>query len=293
MMRKKTADDRGFSLIELLISMVVASIVLVGIYSSFDSQAKSNVKQQQIVDVQQNLRGALYLMEQDIRMAGCDPAATGLPGIVTAGPNSFRFTLEIHNGADDDADTFIDEPDEFGIVDTTMNEEGEDITFILANDADADGITDGGAAGPLNRTDSAIVTPARVAEDIRAIGFAYAYDNDGDGQQDTTAGGNVIWAIDSDGDNDLDTILDTDDDGDIDTGDTAGGVTLASLGLPTNIALNTIRAVRVWVLARTRNPLRETSRMRNYVVGNKVVVADDRYQPRLMTTTIKCRNMGI
>ena len=289
-MIKKTTDDRGFSLIELLISMVIASVVLVGIYSSFDSQAKSNVKQQQIVDVQQNLRGLLYLMEQDIRMAGCDPGATGLPGIVTAGPNSFRFTLEIHNGADDDADTFIDEPDEFGIVDTTMDEAGEDITFILANDANADGITDGGASGPLNRTDTTVV---RVAEDIRAIGFAYAYDSDGDGQQDTTAGGNVIWAIDSDGDNDLDTILDTDDDGDIDTGDTAGGVTLASLGLPTNIALNAIRAVRVWVLARTRNPLRETTRMRNYVVGNKVVAADDRYQPRLMTTTIKCRNMGI
>ncbi len=288
-MIKKTADNRGFSLIELLISMVVASMVLAGIYASFDSQAKSNVKQQQIVDVQQNLRGALYLMEQDIRMAGCDPGATGLPGIVTAGPNSFRFNLEIHNGVDDDADALIDEPMN-SVSLMHMDESGVDITFNLANDANNDGITDAGASGPLNRTDTTVV---RVAEDIRAVGFAYAYDNDGDGQQDTTAGGNVIWAIDSDGDNDLDTILDTDDDGDIDANDTAGGVTLTSIGLPTNIALNSIRAVRVWILARTRNPLRENSRMRNYMVGNKVVTADDRFQPRLMTTTIKCRNMGI
>jgi type IV pilus assembly protein PilW len=131
MMIKKTIDNRGFTLIELIISMAVGAMVLMAIYSSFDSQAQSNVKQQQIVDVQQNLRGALYLIEQDIRMAGCDPGATALPGIVTAGPNSFRFTLEIHNGVDDDADTLEDEADEFGIVDSTQNARGEDITFSL------------------------------------------------------------------------------------------------------------------------------------------------------------------
>ncbi len=284
MMIKMADDDRGFSLIELLISMVIASMVLAGIYSSFDSQVKSNVKQQQIVDVQQNLRGALYLMEQDIRMAGCDPGATGLPGIVTAGPNSFQFRLEIHNGTDDDTDGLIDEPDEFGIVDTTMDEPGEDITFQLSNDPDDDGIVDAGA-GALNRTDSAIVTPASVAEDIRAIGFAYAFDDDGDGVLDfNDANGNgqydageEIWAYDnsspSDGTLDIDN----------DTG--------AALAIPVNI--NAIRSVRIWILARTRNPLREPSNIRNYTVGDKSVPADDRYKPRLMTATIKCRNMGL
>jgi hypothetical protein len=51
--------------------------------------------------------------------------------------------------------------------------------------------------------------------------------------------------------------------------------------------------VRIWILARTRNPLREAAVTKNYVVGGTNVPFTDSYQYRLLTATVKCRNLGI
>ena len=78
---------------------------------------------------------------------------------------------------------------------------------------------------------------------------------------------------------------------------------MASVGLDTNSATLTalpavvsydrIRAVRIWILARTRNPLRGEAITKNYVVGDKIVNITDNYQYRLLTATVMCRNLGI
>jgi hypothetical protein len=51
--------------------------------------------------------------------------------------------------------------------------------------------------------------------------------------------------------------------------------------------------VRVWILARTRNPLRGSAGPKNFIVGDKPINRNDNFKYRLLTTTIKCRNMGI
>jgi hypothetical protein len=96
----------------------------------------------------------------------------------------------------------------------------------------------------------------------------------------------VIWAIDVDNDGRLDTSLDTNDDGDIDTLDAAGGVAF----LPT-VNINRIRTVRIWLLARTEAPIRDFSDTRTYVVGVRSITPADSFQRRLLTASVKCRNM--
>ncbi len=132
------------------------------------------------------------------------------------------------------------------------------------------------------------------AYDIEAVGFAYAFDDDDDGELDQSAGGNIIWAIDSNlGDNKLDTLLDTDDNGIIDENDTEGGANLSG-----QVDLDKIRAVRIWLLARTRYPIKGHTDNQTYVVGaNHRDPSDPDWDPRrkrvLLTTTVYCRNMGI
>jgi len=263
-------NNKGFTLIELLIAMAVSSIVMALIISAFGSQQKAHVTQQQVVDMQQNIRAAMYLMESEIRMAGCDPTGNAGSGIQTAGPNSIGFTMDIDGNAD-----------------TTGANENITFGFSAANDADGDGTADAGVGGaaPLGRNTGGGFM--RMAEDIHAIGFAYAYDDDNDGQLDTSAGGNVIWAVDTDSDGDWDN-LDTDDDGDIDTTDAVGGVDLG-----TTVNINSIRAVRIWLLARTGAPIRGYSDTGTYVVRDRRITPGDSFQRRLLTASIKCRNMGL
>lgn len=287
-------DNKGFTLIELLIAMAVSSIVMAMIISAFGSQQKAHVTQQQVVDMQQNIRAAMYLMESEIRMAGYDPTENAGAGIQTAGPGSINLTMDITggetDGIDNDNDGLVDAADvadESRYGDGDTGDSNENITYSLF-DIDGDGDND------LRRADPTVVpavpalpTEHFLAENIEALGFAYAYDDDNNGQLDTSAGGNVIWAVDTDGDGDWDN-LDTDDDGDIDTTDAVGGVDLG-----TTVNINSIRAVRIWLLARTGAPIRGYSDTMTYVVGDRRVPSGDNFQRRLLTASIKCRNMGL
>jgi prepilin-type N-terminal cleavage/methylation domain-containing protein len=63
-------NHKGLTLIELLIAMVIVSALVGGIYRTFISQQHTYVVQEQVVDMQQNLRMAINQMVREIRMAG-------------------------------------------------------------------------------------------------------------------------------------------------------------------------------------------------------------------------------
>jgi type IV pilus assembly protein PilW len=257
--RNKGNLRSGFSLVELLVAMAITGVVMAAVFKIYTTQQDSYVLQEQVAEMQQNGRTAKYVMTREIRMAGYDPTGSNEFGFLSAGDNSISFSMDIEV--------------ENGTPDLT----GEVITYSVS------------AGKELMRNDGATNQP--VVENIEAVGFAYAYDADDDGSIDTSAGGNIIWAIDSDvtdTDNRLDKYLDTNDDGIISVDDDAAGADLASL-----VPLDKIRAVRMWILARTGREDRAFADTSTYVVANQRVNANDGSRYRLLTTTVKCRNMAL
>lgn len=150
-------NKKAFTLIELLVAMAISGVVMAGIYSAYYSQQKSYITQDQVAAMQQNLRAAMYILQREIRMAGCDPTENAEAGIQTAGSNSIRFTSDITD------DTGTGDPD--GDTDDT----NEDVTYSLYT---ADGIQ------KLGRKSPSTANNQPVAENIDAFDFVYL-DEDG------------------------------------------------------------------------------------------------------------------
>jgi type IV pilus assembly protein PilW len=161
-------NKKAFTLIELLVALAISGVVLAGIYSTYYSQQKSYITQEQVAAMQQNLRAAMYIMQREIRMAGCDPTENAGAEIKTAGTNSIRFTLDItggeSDGKDNDNDGSVDEADEKRFSDGFCDDINEDVTYSLYT---ADGIQKLGRKSPS----TAVNQP--VAENIDALDFVY------------------------------------------------------------------------------------------------------------------------
>lgn len=61
---------KGVTLIELLIALAVSSLLIAALYRTFIGQHKTYLVQEQVVDMQQNVRVAIQRMMGEIRMAG-------------------------------------------------------------------------------------------------------------------------------------------------------------------------------------------------------------------------------
>lgn len=62
--------NRGVTLIELMIALVISAILVGGVYSLLITQQRVYVRQDQVVGAQQDARAALTILARDIRMAG-------------------------------------------------------------------------------------------------------------------------------------------------------------------------------------------------------------------------------
>ncbi|MBE9544780.1 MAG: prepilin-type N-terminal cleavage/methylation domain-containing protein [Proteobacteria bacterium] len=105
----------GFTLIELLIAMAISTVVMTAIYSAYRSQLKSHITQQKVVEMQQNARAAMFVMEREIKMSGYDPDRSQDTEITVADNNTITFTVSaISDGIDNDGDGDIDTADSDG-----------------------------------------------------------------------------------------------------------------------------------------------------------------------------------
>ncbi len=71
-MRNHHLNQSGFTLIELMISMVIALFVSAGMFNLYTNYLNSTQRQDQVLLMQQNARVAMDDLERDLRLAGVD-----------------------------------------------------------------------------------------------------------------------------------------------------------------------------------------------------------------------------
>jgi prepilin-type N-terminal cleavage/methylation domain-containing protein len=92
--RNRFAGDGGFSLLELVVGLAIASIAMLAIISVFTTLTRSYTTQTTSAGLQQAARVSLDYMTQNIRMAGLNPGRLANVGIIAADANSLEFNLD-------------------------------------------------------------------------------------------------------------------------------------------------------------------------------------------------------
>ena len=93
-MKKLLKKEKGLTLIELLVAFAITGLLVAGLYRTLTGQQKTYVIQEQVVDMQQNVRAAINRMMTEIRMAGFGNVSMVLPVTYTAG--TFNNVLNLN-----------------------------------------------------------------------------------------------------------------------------------------------------------------------------------------------------
>lgn len=219
-------NQRGFTLVELLIATAITGIIGVMIVTAYNSQQHTYRQQDDVAQIQQNIRAAMHLLARDIRLAGYDPTGSANAALIPDGAtpdNKLQVTMDLSEDGDiDDSGNGYDE---------ATNNVVEDITYELSG---------------TNLVRNTIV----IAEDVEALDFEYL-DND-----------------------------------------------YNDIGNPVANA-DDIRAVQVSIVARGERVVGTPAYSLTFInqQGKEIwpdgATPDDRYQRRYLTTTVKCRNLGL
>ena len=96
MWEKGFNNQKGISLIELVFSLVIIPIVMMGVYSLFISGHKSYIVQESLADTQQRARTGMEMMTREIRLVGFG-VPEGVDEIISTGQEEFTFRANIDN----------------------------------------------------------------------------------------------------------------------------------------------------------------------------------------------------
>ncbi len=141
--------QRGFSLLELLVSLTVTLLIMTGVTKMMLENSRINKAQQMTAQVQSNARNCLSMVVQRLRSAGWDPLNVGIPSVALDTDLGDDIS-EIEVYADLDSDGTTDGVDEQVLIrhigDRIVWRRSNDVSepFVIlatniSNDADGDG----------------------------------------------------------------------------------------------------------------------------------------------------------
>ena len=148
-------NNKGVTLIELLVVLVIAGMVVAGFYRIFIAQSKAYAVQDQVAEVQQNIRNAMEILVRDLSMAGCDDE---------------NNLLTINNPLPLIADNAITVSYEY-FNQTTLATELHTVAYNLIGTNLVRQLTIGGVANPSDI----------LLENVNQFVFTYGIDTDNDG----------------------------------------------------------------------------------------------------------------
>jgi len=154
-------NRKGITLIELLVTLVLSTLLVGGTYRLFVSQNRAYTVQDQVVDMQQNIRGAMEILIRDLRMTGCDNDTT--PGITPGGTPLIAGDHTV----------------------TTRFERSGALCVVQY-------WVDGNSNLMRQETLGVVTTSEALLGNVNALSFTYGVDGDADGAMDDLNGNNVV-----------------------------------------------------------------------------------------------------
>lgn len=128
-------DNRGLTLIELMIVLALSLVLMGAVYLAFHAQQVSGNEQQQVASVQQDLRAVMLAIEKDLRNAGCDPLFVNTPTNMIFGIQTPLANDSLTVSYDLDADGTLDTGEQitYALVDGVLQRTSGPATITLAD----------------------------------------------------------------------------------------------------------------------------------------------------------------
>ena len=189
-------NKSGFTLVELMITVFLSAIAVVAIYRGYTSFSQSADAQEQIIEMQQNLRIGMHRIEKDLRRAAMNEEEDENSGFTEGFTNSITFNMDLtggesdgvdndHDGAIDGADTDPFPFDESVYGDGELDDPGEVIEYYLMYDDPVTGTLEICPAAfdadkypcYLMREDTNVPDRYKIIGNVDALNFVYLEDD--------------------------------------------------------------------------------------------------------------------
>jgi prepilin-type N-terminal cleavage/methylation domain-containing protein len=309
-MKEKKVKNQGFTLVELLVAMAIATVILTAIFSTFKSQQDSYVVQNQLAMTQQNVRGAMQLISRDIQMAGYytnfETSIITMNWDDMGADESMHPIIYARNNISAAGDDIKDNTDLVVIVKASMEDgrqfaSGEAASGSTASSTlrDAGNLTQDkyavlvkndlsraeffrvtNSTGMINLSKSLVESYSEDDWIFRADIIIY-YVDDADPEHPTlmrrNLGNNEQAQVMAEDIDNLQFRYVLDDGSEVDSG----------------FNERDVRAVEIYLLGRTRHIIRGYTDPNTYNMGGINVTPGDGYRRRLLKALIKTRNIGL